>query len=417
MGVLAALLGQSSSSASRVEPPLASVSGTAGPASWFVEGGWQTFSRVKALPAVTAVAAQKHATVTACCSVIAGDTSKVPLQVCKRGKYGEETVVEDHPANYLLNVESSSGVAASTLRFTLAYFFCLRGEAFAFAPRNGAGELVFLDALRNGDCHVLRDGRRRFYEFEDGDDVRRRVSSNQVVHLRYMSEDGWTGRSPIEVAAESVGIALARQEAAARAASGTTLKAIAKLEDRHDDEESRKRRAEALKNNLLSGGGQGVAVIGENDDIRTLDMSAADLQLLESQKLDVALLRSLYRVPAFKLQDPDGGVKANGEQQAIDYLKDCLLHWGTPIEDQLALTVLTEKERRSGLFLRHDFNALLRPTAKERYAAIKEAVGGPFMSPNEGRRLIGMAPTDGGDAMYPPPNMTQEKETGDDTEE
>ena len=36
--------------------------------------------------------------------------------------------------------------------------------------------------------------------------MRRRVSSRLMVHLRHMSKDGWTGRSPIEVAAESMGL-------------------------------------------------------------------------------------------------------------------------------------------------------------------------------------------------------------------
>ncbi|MFN3314367.1 MAG: phage portal protein, partial [Hyphomonas sp.] len=60
-----------------------------------------------------------------------------------------------------------------------------------------------------------------------------------------------------------------------------------------------------------------------------------------------------------------------------------------------------------GMFFRHDFDTLLRPTTKERYEAYARAVGGPFMSPNEARQREGFAPTEGGHVLYPPPNMTR----------
>ncbi|SNT45101.1 hypothetical protein SAMN05421763_1411, partial [[Luteovulum] sphaeroides subsp. megalophilum] len=40
--------------------------------------------------------------------------------------------------------------------------------AFAWAPRDGAGELELIDLVRQSGCSVLRAGRDRFYDFEDG---------------------------------------------------------------------------------------------------------------------------------------------------------------------------------------------------------------------------------------------------------
>ncbi|SNT29084.1 hypothetical protein SAMN05421763_1097 [[Luteovulum] sphaeroides subsp. megalophilum] len=79
-------------------------------------------------------------------------------------------------------------------------------------PGHGAGELELIDLVRQSGCSVLRAGRDRFYDFEDGAGLRRRAPARAMIHLRYMAEDGWTGRSPLEVAAESVGLALAGQE-------------------------------------------------------------------------------------------------------------------------------------------------------------------------------------------------------------
>lgn len=218
--------------AARIEPALTGVA-TAGAAALPVshDAGWREFgitgaSRVRSLPRVTPDLAQKHATVVAACTVIAGDLAKLPLGVFQRAGSGREIRLRDHPLDHLLNAEAAPGVPAHVMRFAIGYAFTLRGRGFAFAPRDGAGEVTLIEAIRPDHCTVLRAGRERYYAFEDGAQVHRRVSGRVMAHLRYMAEDGWTGRSPIEVAAETLGIALARQEAAARLAGGKGFKAV-----------------------------------------------------------------------------------------------------------------------------------------------------------------------------------------------
>nr|WP_321509465.1 phage portal protein [uncultured Celeribacter sp.] len=371
-------------------------------------------SRVATLPRVSPELAQKHATVTGACAVIAGDLAKLPLQVFQRGKDGKARRVHDHPAEYLLNTESSAGVPANFARFGLSYSYCLRGRGFAFAPRDAGGELELIEAIRPDFVTVLRAGRSRFYEFEDGAGERRRVSGRVMVHLRYMAEDGWTGRSPIEVAAESLGIALAGQEAAARQASGESFKQIAKIAAFEEDDEAYERARARLKDHMRRDRDSGVLIVGSGDDFKSLGVSAADLQLLESRKFDREQIIALYRVPPSKMQMLENGVKANGEQQAIDYKSDCLTHWGGFVESGLTLGILSEGERRAGLYLRHNYDALLSATTKERYDALTKAVGGPFMTWQEARDIEDLPELPEGERPYPPSNMTREDKTEED---
>lgn len=399
--------------AARIEPPVMATetSGTQEPAGWLQEIGWGgSASRVKELPPVNARSAARHATVFACCNVIAGDLAKVPLKLYQRGRDGREQRVRDHPAAYLLNVEAAPGITAMTARFALAYAFTLRGLGFAYAPRDGAGELTMIEPVRPDRCAVLEAGRRRFYEFEDGEGVFRRAPGRAMVHLRYMAEDGWTARSPIEVASESMGLALAGQEAAARAATGTQIQAVAKMASFYEDDESYHRNARRLRATLRDPDANGIPIVGAEDDIKSLSLSSADQQLLESRKFDREQIAAMYRVPPSKLQMLEHGVKANGQQQSIDYRADCLLHWGGFVEQQTALGVLTESERKAGMFFRHDFDALLQATTKERYDANSKAVGGPFMTPNEARQLEGLPPLPGGEKLNPAPNMTRKED-------
>jgi len=393
----------------RVEPALsaaaAPTSGTFQPEPWLTQNWGGPQSRVKTLPRVTPDLAQRHATVTACCSVVAGDLAKLPLVVCQTIGPGREEPVADHPLNFLLNFEASEGVPAWVTRFGVNYAYLLRGEAFAWAPRDGGGSVAFWEQVQ---ATVMRQGRARAYSFSDGGDMARRVVPRQMVHLRYMALDGWTGRSPLSVAAESIGLALAGQEAAAKTASGQTARAIAKLGAFGADDETWQRARRQFKQAMSEGDG-GTVIIGQEDDYKSVGLSAADMELLATRKFDREQIAAVYRVPPSKLQMLEHGVKANGQQQAIDYRTDCLLHWATPIEAGMGMSLLTAAERAAGLVLRHDYDLLLTPTTKEKFEAYARAVGGPFMSWQEARRLQGLKDLPPGEQPYPPSNMTRDE--------
>lgn len=399
--------------APRVEPPVSTEGVTAsssGSNSGLMAVGWGGLggqSRVKSLPRVTPDRAALHGTVFACCNNIAGDLSKVPLKLYQADSSGNDTRVREHPLDYLVRREASSGVPAQLVRFAAIYAYALRGVGHIYAPRDGGGELMRLDIVRQHTVARSQHRGTQVYDFVDGTGERRRVTHRSMAHLRYMAEDGWTGRSPLQVAAESVGIALAGQEAAARNASGGTKRGAIKLSDNYESTEDRDRQARRLKA-LMRDNDDAWPVIGPDEDVKRLDLSAADQELLSSRKFDREMLAAIYRMPPSKLQMLEFGVKANGEQQAIDYLTDCLLHWSVLVEAQLDMALLTEDERRRGLFLRHDFGALLQPTIKEQYEAIKGAVGGPFLRPNEGRQKLGLAAVDEGNLLNPAPNMTRD---------
>lgn len=415
LGLEISRAGASVPARARVEPPVMAsaaeveTSGTANPQPWMTEIGWGGGSKLSTkLPRVTPQRGEQHGTVFACCNNIAGDLSKVPLKLWQRNADGQEVRVRDHPANYLLNVEASPGVPAKVMRFALVYAWALRGNGFAFGPRDGGGELELIELVDQDGCTPLKAGRDRFYDFTDGAGVARRVASRSMVHLRYMALDGWTGRSPLQVAAETVGLAFAGQESAARSLSGAHAKAYMKMGDSYENDEDRRRNARRLKEHLSNPNSDGVPVLGPDDDIKSLDLTAADQELLSSRKFDREQLAAIYRMPPSKLQMLEFGVKANGEQQAIDYLTDCLFHWSGLAEQTMAMAVLTRSEREAEFFLRHDFDALLQPTIKERNEAMNKAIGGPFMTPNEGRRKIGLEPVEGGETLNPAPNMTRD---------
>ena len=400
----------------RVEPPITASAEASAPsvpaqvfnAGW-TGGGGRAGRYVKA---PSPEAAEKHGTVFSCCNNIAGDLSKVPLKLWQRNADGEEVRVRDHPVSWLLNHESSPGVPAAVMRQALIYAYALRGNGYAYAPRDGGGELEFIELTAGLDAELLTSGRARFYSFWDGaGDYREGVPSRSVAHLRFSPLDGWIGRSPIRVAAESFRLAMPGQETAGRLAAGAVVKGVIKLAANYQSDTERLNTARRVKTQVMAPDADGMPVLGPDEDIKRLDLSAADQELLASRKFDREQIAAVYRMPPSKLQMLEHGVKANGEQQAIDYLTDCLLHWSVPVQASLELELLTRAEREKGMFLRHDFGSLLQPTIRERNAAIREAVGGPIMTPNEGRALAGLPRRKDdpeADRLNPAPNMTRD---------
>lgn len=413
MSIFQRLLGSSPAPVvERQEPPMTAAAETVtatDKAGWMFEGFGAGQSRVKTLPRVTPDIAQKHATVFACAQIIAGDLSKVPMLVVEETRRGTTVPVKEHDLDFLLNVESSPGISSNAMRMMTIYSFALRGNGHAYAPRRGSGDVELIEYVDPDQCQLMKKGRARFYDFIDAADVQRRVPARSMAHLRYLAADGWTGRSPLTFAAESMGIALAGQEAAARTVSGTHVRGYVKMADDFDDEETRLRGIAKIRNTLNNPDGLGWPVLGPDDEVHKLDLSAADQELLASRKFDREQIAAIYRMPPSKLQMLEYGVKANGQQQAIDYRTDCLSHWGALVQGGFEMGLLTEGERARRLRLVHDYDALMQATTKERYDAKSKAIGGPFMTVNEGRVGEGLEPLEGGDILYPPPNMTRKE--------
>ncbi|MEM7505555.1 MAG: phage portal protein [Pseudomonadota bacterium] len=386
--------------------------GSGVPANEFFNGDWRigSGSRIKDLPPATPNAALKHPTVFACVNNIAQDIAKAVFEVCELGANEEHIRVNDHPVNYVLQTQAAPNVAPATLRQTVQFAFGLHGNGYAHISRSGRGEVLYLDPIEGG-ASISRLGRERVYHFTDATETARNLLARDVLHLRFMPLDGWMGRSPISVAAEGVGIALAGQEFAGRALSGraATRGVIEQAEGRkYNDEDDRRAYAADLRKAFNDFDNGGLPVLRPGMQFKPHQISPVDAQLLEQRQLDRSVIAGIYRMPPSKVGIFEGTQKSTVEQAAIDYVTDCLSFWAGMWCQQMSLQLLTERERRQGLFIRCDLDALIRPSIADRFGAYQTAVGGPFMAPDEARRRVGLPPITGGEAMYPPPNMTRE---------
>lgn len=381
-------------------------SGTASPAGWLTQFGWGQAS-IKGLPRVDERSALSHGTVYACANVISQDLAKIPLHLYRRTEDGGKERVRDHPAARVLSRMSAPGVPAYSSRYSLHWALLLRGNAYGHIRRNGRGEIVSLEPIPNGQVSVLESGRERVYDFEDAEGIRRRVGWRDMLHLRYCAEDGWTGRSPLQVGAETISVALGAQRYAGKHVSGRgVVRGVVEHPDWFESDEVARAHAQKIRESIDDPESNGIPILPYGMSLKEVGMSPADAQLLEQRRFDREQIAAMFRVPPAKAGIFEHGLKANVEQQAIDYVTDCLLGWARLHEMTFNLALLTEDEQDE-YFFEYLFDGLVRATLKDEIEALIKACGGPFMTRQEARVIRNLKKMDGADALLPPPNMAK----------
>jgi len=99
-------------------------------------------------------------------------------------------------------------------------------------------------------------------------------------------------------------------------------------------------------------------------------------------------------VPPHQVFDLQRAPWGNVEQMTLDYVTDCLLGWATRIEQEFNEKLFTKAEKAAGLYVRHNFAALLRGDMKSRAESHSIALQNGWMNRGEVRALEELDPMD-----------------------
>lgn len=173
---------------------------------------------------VTERSAMQMTAVYSCVRILSEAIAELPLHVYKYTDSGGKEKAVDHPLYLLLHDEPNPEMSSFVFRETLMTHLLLWGNAYAQIIRNGKGEVVALYPLMPNKMSVDRDENGQlYYRYNKSSDEAATMPNNTVIlhlrdvlHIPGLGFDGLVGYSPIAMAKNAIGLAIATEEYGAK---------------------------------------------------------------------------------------------------------------------------------------------------------------------------------------------------------
>lgn len=344
--------------------------------------------------AVNERSAMQMTAVYSCVRVLSEAVAGLPLHVYRYGEDGNTEKALTHPLYRLLHDEPNAEMTSFNFRETLMGHLLLYGNAYAQIIRNGKGEVVGLYPLMPAKMQVDRDsGGRLYYLYSRGPDDAPGAGENgavylppdQVLHIPGLGYDGIVGYSPIAMAKNAVGLAIATEEYGAKffandASPSGILEHPGVLKNPDKVRES--------WNKLFRGSvnSHQVAVLEEGLKYQPIGISPDQAQFLETRKFQLNEIARIFRVPPHMVGDLEKSSFSNIEQQSLEFVKYTLEPWLVRWEQAMARRLFTDSEKGS-YFIRFNVEGLLRGDYESRMNGYAVARQNGWMSANDIREL------------------------------
>lgn len=366
---------------------------------WFTKllGGGASKAGVR----VNADTAMAIAATYRCMMILSGTVGMLPLTLYRRVGDDDRERATSHPLYKLTKVSPNGRHTAFNWKRATQGNLSMRGNGFAEIVRNGKGVIESIEPIQAELVTVKRNRETGALFYDTPWEAN--IPARRMLHLRGFSWDGEIGLSTIGLARETMGLALATEEAGAEAFSkGAVPPVLISVKGSPDKTQRQKYRDDWVE--LYRGDRYAPAVVGEMVKVEQLKLNLEDLQFLASRKFQVVEICRWWGVPPHKVYELDRATFSNIEHQGIEWLQDSmdpiLVNW----EQQLNMSLLTPAEQDEYYF---EFNrdALLRTDTKTRYETYKLGREMGALSVDEIRGAENRSKVPGGNTYLEPMNM------------
>ena len=376
---------------------------------------------------VTERSAMQMTAVYCCVRILSEAVASLPLQFYRYTDDGGKEKAVEHPLYFLLHDEPNLEMTSFIFRETLMTHLLLWGNAYSQIIRNGKGEVVALYPLMPDRMKVDRDEHGRlYYEYTvyDTDDVDGRKGTDKVgrtvrlqphdvLHIPGLGFDGLVGYSPIAMAKNAIGLAIATEEYGSKFfANGAAPSGV--LEHPGTIKDPSKVRESWQATFGGSGNANKIAVLEEGMKYTPISISPEQAQFLETRKFQIDEIARIFRVPPHMIGDLEKSSFNNIEQQSLEFVKYTLDPWVSRWEQAMVRALLTPDEKKK-YFFKFNVDGLLRGDYQSRMNGYATARQNGWMSANDIRELenLDRIPAEqGGDLYLINGNMTKLEDAG-----
>lgn len=358
--------------------------------------------------AVTERSAMQMTAVYSCVRILAEAIAGLPLHLyCYKEDGGKEKAL-GHPLYLLLHDEPNPEMSSFVFRETLMTHLLLWGNAYAQIIRNGKGEVIALYPLMPNRMTVDRDSSGQlFYSYQmsnadaptmPGGTVI--LKPSDVLHIPGLGFDGLVGYSPIAMAKNAIGLAIATEEYGAKFfANGATPGGLLEYPGTVKDPD----RVRESWNKGFSGSQNAgkVAILEEGMKYTPISIAPEQAQFLETRKFQINEIARIFRIPPHMIGDLEKSSFSNIEQQSLEFVKYTLDPWVVRWEQSLSRALFTSEEK-SQYFFKFNVEGLLRGDYQSRMNGYATARQNGWMSANDIRELenLDRIPAEEGGDLY-----------------
>ena len=370
---------------------------------------------------VTERSSMQMTAVYSCVRILAEAVAGLPLHLYKYNESGGKERAAENQLYFLLHDEPNPEMTSFVFRETLMTHLLLWGNAYAQLIRNGKGEVIALYPLMPNRMTVDRDNKGRlYYQYWRGKDEAKLSRDNivilqpsDVLHIPGLGFDGLVGYSPIAMAKNAVGMAIACEEYGAKFfANGATPGGI--LEHPGIVKDPAKVRESWNAVYQGSSNAHRIAVLEEGMKYTPIGISPEQAQFLETRKFQINEIARIFRVPPHMVGDLEKSSFSNIEQQSLEFVKYTLEPWLVRWEQAMVRSLLSKTEKEQ-YFIKFNVDGLLRGDYESRMNGYATARQNGWMSANDIRQLENLdriSKKEGGDLYLINGNMTKLADAG-----
>ncbi|ORA51852.1 phage portal protein [Mycolicibacterium celeriflavum] len=377
------------------EPPETRDWSIADPFAAHLFGGGPALSGVS----VTEQSAMGLSAVYRCVQLLSGTIATLPLRTVHTDADGTTRRV----SSWLDNPAGPDGPTAHEFIEGLMVALLLRGNFHALKVFNGAGVLHSLQPLPSQCVGIDIKNGRKVYRVQLENGTSKELTDREILHIPGLSLDGVRGVSPISIARQSLGTAIAGERSAGRLFhNGALMSAIVTpTEDLTSDE------AEVVRDTLdrVVGGERNagsMAVFSKALNVSQWSVDPVNAQFLESRKFSTSEVARWFGVPPHLIGDVERSTSWGSgiTEQTLAFQKFTLQQWTSRIEARLSR--LFDGSRK----VEFDFRQLFAGTPDQEIELLMKQTGNqPILTVDEARQILNRP------AM---PQVSQELPEGDD---
>lgn len=343
--------------------------------------------------AVNEATALNHSVVWACTRIISEVEAMLPLSLMQKRSEGRFPMT-DHPLYRVLHDEPNEQMSAMEFRETMTAHCVLRGNAYArIVRRPGTNEVIALYPLNGKVTPGVSNGALYYEVAQESGLVERFIvrkdQPHDILHIRGLGNDGIKGYGVIEQARHSIGTANSAEKYAAQfyANGGRTPHVIEWDRKFKSKEDGDKWAADWREQYESKDSFHRTPIMEPGMVYKNIGLSPEDSQFLETRQFEVPELCRWFLMTPHMVGDLTRATYSNIEHLFIEFMTRTEMAWLIRWEQAIARCLLTPAEKKSGMYAKHNINAMLRGDFKTRMDGYSIALQNGKNSIDEVREL------------------------------